>query len=256
MIAKEAKENTPKKGQLAYFPHFHFEVRAEYLTRPQARCFSAIGATLQIGLQTANPKAAALVNRSFDRSLFAAKMRLLNEADVIFGLDLIYGLPGDTLADYKKSLDFAVSLSPNNIDMFRLSVLPSTALFDRADELGLVFDRRAPYSLISTRTFTQADLNAAERLSRAADVFYNQGRAVPWFTYCLYLLGMKASAFFEEFAQYLEESGKDLADAGDLIISFDRIEKIQLDFLKKLSRKKKKDISDVIRQLFHSRIFF
>jgi radical SAM superfamily enzyme YgiQ (UPF0313 family) len=248
-----AKEGSLKRGQRppSCFPHFHFEVRAEYLTRSQARRFSAIGATLQIGLQTASPKAAALVNRSFDRNLFASKVQLLNEADVIFGLDLIYGLPGDSFADYKKSLDFAVSLSPNNIDMFRLSVLPGTALFDKADELGLVFDRHAPYNLISTRTFPQTDLNTAECLSKAADIFYNQGRSVPWFTYCLYLLGMKASAFFGEFVQYLEESGKNMANTGDLIISFEEIEKIQLDFLKKLARKKKKDISDILRQLFH-----
>jgi radical SAM superfamily enzyme YgiQ (UPF0313 family) len=250
-IAKEGA--LLKRGQRTKqeIPHFHFEVRAEYLTRSQARRFSAIGATLQIGLQTANPKAAALVNRSFDRNLFASKVQLLNEADVIFGLDLIYGLPGDSFADYKKSLDFAVSLSPNNIDMFRLSVLPGTALFDKADELGLVFNRHAPYNLISTRTFPQTDLNTAEYLSKAADIFYNQGRSVPWFTYCLYLLGMKASVFFEEFAQYLEESGKNLADTDDLVISFVEIKKIQLDFIKKLSKKKKKDISEVLRQLFH-----
>ncbi|GMO67878.1 MAG: hypothetical protein Ta2A_15860 [Treponemataceae bacterium] len=122
--------------------HWHFEVRSELLNRRQAHGFAKIGASVQIGLQTANPKAAALIGRGgfdsgFDAAKFRAKINLLNDAGVTFGLDLIYGLPGDTLDDYKKSVDYALSLYPNNLDMFRLSVLPGTALWDNAAELGL-----------------------------------------------------------------------------------------------------------------------
>jgi hypothetical protein len=193
MIARESAANG------AADTHWHFEVRGELLNREQARRFARIGASLQIGLQTVNPKAAALIGREINRGQFASRIQFLNEEGVVFGLDLIYGLPGDTLAEYRKSLDFSLSLYPNNLDMFRLSVLPGTLLWDRAKELGLHANGDAPYDVISTPEFSEADLKAAERLSNAADRFYNQGRAVAWFNQVLYPLKMKPSVFLEGF---------------------------------------------------------
>jgi radical SAM superfamily enzyme YgiQ (UPF0313 family) len=183
--------------------HWHFEARAELINRQQAQGFAKIGASLQIGLQTVNPKAAALIGRgNFNRGKFESKINILINENVVFGLDLIYGLPGDTLAEYKKGLDFSLSLYPNNLDMFRLSVLPDTELWDKASQLGLRAMADAPYDIISTPDFSAADLNEAERLSRAADRFYNQGRAVAWFNQVLYPLKMKPSKFLEGFMKF------------------------------------------------------
>lgn len=184
--------------------HWHFEVRAEALDRGQARRFAALGASLQIGLQTADPEVSARVGRKLDRGLFASKIGLLNEAGAVFGLDLMYGLPGDTFAGYRRSLDFAISLYPNNLDLFRLSVLPGTALAEEASALGLVNDPSAPYLVRSTPTFSAAELDGAERLSAAADLFYNRGRAVAWFNQVLHPLGAAPSLFLEGFADFLD----------------------------------------------------
>lgn len=184
--------------------HWHFEVRAEALDRSQARRFAALGASLQIGLQTADAEVSAKVGRKLDRGLFASKIGLLNEAGAIFGLDLMYGLPGDTAAGYRRSLDFALSLYPNNLDLFRLSVLPGTALAEEASALGLVHDESAPYLVQSTPSFSPAELDEAERLSAAADLFYNRGRAVAWFNQVLHPLGVAPSLFLEGFADFLD----------------------------------------------------
>jgi radical SAM superfamily enzyme YgiQ (UPF0313 family) len=230
-----------------FTPHIHFEVRAEYLTRPQAERFAALGASLQIGLQTAGASAAALSGRTFDPQRFISKIALLNDAGVVFGLDLIYGLPGDTLSGYKKSLDFAISLYPNTIDMFRLSVLPETVLFDKAEDFGLVFQQNAPYNVISTGDFPAEDLEKAEILSEAADIFYNQGRAVAWFTRILRGCNTNASVFFENFALFLNGRKKSY--------TFDEIGAVQLDYLKNICEKSEKSgkinlfpaIRDVVR---------
>jgi radical SAM superfamily enzyme YgiQ (UPF0313 family) len=194
--------------------HWHFEVRAELLNRPQARRFARLGASLQIGLQTASPRIAELAGRGFTLRRFLSGIKLLNEEGVIFGLDLIYGLPGDTLGGYRRSLDFALSLYPNNLDLFRLSVLPGTLFADRAAELGLLVEPDAPYNLLGAPGFPAADLERAERLSRGADLFYNQGRAVAWFNQSLRPLGLKPSAFLEGFADFMEEGGRQPEGAG------------------------------------------
>ncbi|HRY81922.1 MAG TPA: radical SAM protein, partial [Spirochaetia bacterium] len=112
--------------------HFTFEIRSEFLDAAQARLFGSIPCSVQVGLQSARPEVLAVVGRpGFDRKEFRRRTAMLSAAGVVFGLDLIYGLPGDDLAGFRESLDYALSLEPNHLDVFRLSVLPGTVLADR-----------------------------------------------------------------------------------------------------------------------------
>jgi radical SAM superfamily enzyme YgiQ (UPF0313 family) len=184
--------------------HFFFEVRSEFIDRELARLFGAIRCSLQIGLQSADDAVLRLINRSIDPEDFEAKVLLLHQAGVPYGFDLIYGLPGDTLEGFQASLDFALSLVPNHLDIFPLSVLPGTRLHETAPELGLQHLQEAPYTVLASPGFTQADLRAAARTARACDLMYNEGKAVPWFAILLDWLGLRPSELFARFADYLE----------------------------------------------------
>jgi radical SAM superfamily enzyme YgiQ (UPF0313 family) len=223
--------------------HWHFEVRAELLSREQARRFAGLSASLQIGLQTADPKVSALIGREFNRGRFASRIALLNEEGAVFGFDLIYGLPGDSLGGYRRSLDFALSLYPNSLDMFRLAILPGTALFDKAAEYGLEADSEAPYLVRATPDFSAGDLAKAGELSQAVDLFYNRGRAVAWFNQVLRPLRIKPAAFLEDFAAHTKTAG-----------TISSIEDMQLAFLEERYRRAKKEsllpaVRDLVR--FH-----
>ncbi|HNY17873.1 MAG TPA: B12-binding domain-containing radical SAM protein [Treponemataceae bacterium] len=183
--------------------HFNFEARAELIDRPMAEAFARIPCSLQIGLQSSNPEALKLVHRPADLSLFSKKIALLNEAGVTFGLDLMYGLPGDSLSTFRASLDYAIGLYPNNLEIFRLAVLPGTELADRAGELQLDCQKAPPYHVLSTPRFPAHDLDRAAELARAADIFYTQGRAVTWFLSALAPLKLKPSQFLQDFAAFL-----------------------------------------------------
>jgi len=228
--------------------HFNFEVRAEQLDREMIQAFAKIPCSLQIGLQSTNQEALKLVNRPCDISLFTKKIGLLNDAGVVFGLDLMYGLPGDTLSSFRSSLDFAVGLYPNNLEIFRLAVLPGTALADRAESLSLKYSAAPPYLVESTPKFPQADLERAGNLARACDVFYTQGRAVTWFLAALHPLKLKASQFLQDFARYLDDPvAQDrfvfltaLKEGSIIELEQSDAESLQIDFLKiKYSEKDK-----------------
>jgi hypothetical protein len=226
--------------------HWHFEVRGELITRSQARRFARIGASLQIGLQTADLKVSALIGRVLDLKRFSSRIAILNEENVVFGLDLIYGLPGDTLDGFKKSLDFALSLYPNTIDLFRLSALPGTVLAEKAAEYGIEAEGRAPYLVHAVPGFSPAELDEAERLSKGADFFYNTGRAVGWFNQVLLPLRMKPSAFLAAFTEFAGAAG--FSAAGDSPAA----EKAQLAFLETIYLKKNKAkiipaVRDIVR---------
>ncbi len=178
---------------------WNFELRAELLDPAQAEAFTRLSCFVQIGLQSSSPEVLALNERSFDAQKFSAGLKLLNRKGVVFGLDLIYGLPGDTLEGFKKSLDFALSFDPNHLDVFPLAVLPGTSLKRRSAEFGLDYDTKAPYLLHSHPGFSAEDMKAADRLAASLNCFYTRGRAVPWFSALLRALRLSPSAFLEAF---------------------------------------------------------
>ncbi|MEZ4484013.1 MAG: radical SAM protein [Syntrophotaleaceae bacterium] len=184
---------------------FSLEIRAELVDAELADLFAAIDCSLQIGLQSADTEVLKLINRDFDREEFSDKVLLLHEAGVSYGFDLIYGLPGDSLEGFLSSLDFALGLRPNHLDIFPLAVLPGTRLAETAAGLGLEYQRHNPYRVLSSATFSVCDMTQAARIAAACDFFYNRGRAVPWFTLVLENLDLLPSEFLSLFAENMSE---------------------------------------------------
>lgn len=232
---------------------YYFEARAEFIDRQLAKAFTKIPCALQIGLQSANEEVLKLVNRPFNRKQFVKNIGFLNEAGVTFGFDLIYGLPGETFKSFKEGIDFALSLYPNNLEIFCLSVLPGTDLFDRAKDLHLNYMDKPPYNIINTDKFSNQDIQHASHLAQACNVFYNDGRAVPWFNIITHHLHIKAPEFFDRF--YNEVLAKNVSQSVipvPFVRNQSEIEKLQLDFVTKLCKEKKMDryikvMTDLIR---------
>lgn len=201
--------------------HFSLEIRSEFLDEEMAGLFSYINCSLQIGMQSADPDVLKNINRKIDQELFEEKVLLLHEAGVVYGFDLIYGLPGDTLEGFYRSLDFAMAMVPNHVDIFPLSVLPGTRLKETASSFDITYMRNNPYTVLSTPQFSESDMEAASNLADACDLFYNQGKAVPWFFIVVEALGISPSEFFMEFYRWQVENR---VNVGDVI-------KLQREFL-------------------------
>lgn len=184
-------------GEKAPGIRWQFEVRAELLDRAQAAAFARLDCFLQIGLQSSDPEVLSRVGRGIDRKAFAEKLSLLDREGVVYGLDLIYGLPGDTLEGFRFSVDFALGLGPNHLDIFPLSLLPGTEVADRAGDWGIDANPEPPYIVRGQPGFGPEDMQAASRLAEACSLFYSRGRAVPWFRAALAPLKTRPSAFLD-----------------------------------------------------------
>jgi hypothetical protein len=68
----------------------------------------------------------------------------------------------------------------------------------------LEYEAASPYLVIASPTFSRKDLALAARIACGCDLFYNRGRAVPWFGIILEGLEMAPSKVFESFATWLE----------------------------------------------------
>ena len=206
-----------------------FELRAELLDKALVRRFSELDCSLQIGLQSARPETLATVGRpGFDRKDFGRRIAMLGQAGVSFGLDLIYGLPGDSLGDFKESLDFALGLEPNHLDLFPLALLPGTELAERVVEFGIEADDKPPYLVRRTRELSPEGLAQERRLAQSCDRFYSSGRAVGWFSAMLKSLRLRPSELLGTFAAWRDAAGPG-AKAGETHAA---IESEQLLFLK------------------------
>jgi len=226
-----------------------FELRAEFIDRDLARRFAALDSSVQIGLQSADPRVSALVGRKLDPRDFERRIGYLNAAGAVFGVDLIYGLPGDDFAGFAKSVDFALALQPNHLDVFPLSLLPGTELADRAEELGLVAEGEPPYILLSAPGFPPAGMERAAALAGACDVFYSRGRAVSWFLQASRPLKAKPHALLERFAAWMASRGLRRDDPG---LDAKSIEGAQLAFLREeYDRRGMPDIYPALCDIVH-----
>ena len=215
---------------------YYFEARAEFIDKELAKAFTKIPCSLQIGLQSSNEETLKLVHRPFNRKQFVKNINILNQTGVTFGFDVIYGLPKESINGFKESINFAISLYPNNLELFCLSVLPGTDLFDRAEELKLKYQLEPPYNIIETSHFSKEDIKKAGKIANACNIFYNQGRAVPWFNTICQSLKIKPSQFFVLFGNYMEQEKINInCDTAKHI----QIEKLQKDFIKKIFTEKK-----------------
>ncbi|MFH2094002.1 MAG: radical SAM protein [Pseudomonadota bacterium] len=156
-----------KSGKIA----FNSEIRAESVDRAMAELFQRAGFTgFEVGLQSTNPVALRQMNRPTDLTAFLNGVNHLRNVGISPTVDLIYGLPGDTLAGFKKTLAFVENNHLyEHIQVFPLLVLPGTQFRKNSQKLGLNYETKPPYTLISTPTFTPQDMLLA--LDMAEDLF-------------------------------------------------------------------------------------
>lgn len=188
--------------------HYHLEAKAEFLDDETIDLLSKLRCSVQIGLQSADPQVLQPLQRSFDPGQLFDRLQKLSDAGVVFGLDLIYGLPGDTHTGFRDSLNRALKAGPNQLDMFPLAILPGTRLFLERDKLHLQSMPAPPYEIYSTPDYPPQALAKSRLLSAATDIFYNRGRAVGFLLPACQALRIRPVSLLERFSSWLLQSQK------------------------------------------------
>jgi hypothetical protein len=99
---------------------------------------------------------------------------MLKKYGLDFVLQVIVGLPGDTYESIASSIEYALAHEPPTIDVFRLMVLPGTEYRRRTEEFKLVYSPRPYHYIVSNYSMDAAQINRAERMGQAINVFYNR----------------------------------------------------------------------------------
>ena len=91
------------------------------------RAFRAAGVTrLSIGVQSFNDPHLQALGRVHDRAQAIAAVEEAQQAFETFNLDLMYALPGQTLAELDADLRTALDLAPPHLSVYHLTIEPNT----------------------------------------------------------------------------------------------------------------------------------
>ncbi len=86
---------------------------------------------VSLGMQSAVPHVLATLERTHDPAGVARAVAAVRGAGLAVSVDLIYGTPGETIADWERSLAAAISLAPQHISAYALVVEEGTRLAAR-----------------------------------------------------------------------------------------------------------------------------
>jgi radical SAM superfamily enzyme YgiQ (UPF0313 family) len=126
---------------------FSAEANAEEIDPAMAKMMASAGfSDLEVGLQSVGAATLRRIHRRFQPERFLGGVRSLRDSGIRVMVDLIAGLPGDTLGDIRRSIDWVLEREAYDyLMLYPLSLLPATELKQRSLELGLEAMPHPPY---------------------------------------------------------------------------------------------------------------
>lgn len=115
------------------------EANPESVNAPKLAELKAGGFTrVSFGMQSAVPQVLATLERRHTPGQVAAVTQQARELGLDYSLDLIYGTPGESMADWERSVQAAIALAPAHISAYALTLEPHVPLARRIarGELG------------------------------------------------------------------------------------------------------------------------
>jgi radical SAM superfamily enzyme YgiQ (UPF0313 family) len=197
---------------------YAFELRGELLDENQSRSLSQLDYFAEIGLQSIHKKSLDAVKRWYEPDRFAAGVSGLLEAGIYrpcahsghggVSVDLMMGLPHETVEHLLASFDFVFALCPSTLVLTMTKILPGTELWDDAKKFRYEFDTGAQYEMTGSSTVTRKDIGEMVRFRDAVEFAYNRLHAVRTIGWLAGELGVRPSAIFVEIGRRMATPGR------------------------------------------------
>lgn len=105
------------------------EANPDSVTKESLQQLATAGFTrVSFGMQSAVPHVLKVLERTHDPLRVPQAVQWAREAGLKISVDLIYGTPGESMADWKQSLEAALSYEPDHISAYSLIVEDGTKL--------------------------------------------------------------------------------------------------------------------------------
>ncbi|AKJ31720.1 B12-binding domain-containing radical SAM protein [Caldimonas brevitalea] len=158
----------------------HFEVVPDHLPerlRQLIAQFPPGSLQFEVGIQSFDAEVQARISRRQDNDKTAENLRwLVTHSQTHVHADLIFGLPGETLASFAAGFDRLVALAPHEIQVGILKRLRGTPIVRHTATHAMVYDPEPPYAILQNDCVDFATVQRLQRFARYWDLVANAGR--------------------------------------------------------------------------------
>ena len=158
--------------------NFHFELCGDLLDDRTIELLKGARPGLfqmEIGIQSTNPDTLRAVNRNENVYPVLYNIGRLVECGTCHThVDLIAGLPLETMETFERGFDKVYALKADAFQMGFLKVLKGTEMHDRAEEFGIVYRDHTPYEVVSTTWINSDEMVLLKEVDRMLDTYYNR----------------------------------------------------------------------------------
>lgn len=130
----------------------------------------------EIGIQSTSEKTNLSVNRHQNTKQLFDLIRYIQKDEIIdLHLDLIAGLPYETLERFKQTFNEVFSLHAKELQLGFLKMLKGTKLRDESKEYGYLYSDSPPYEIIHNNYISSLELNQIHIVEEMLELYYNKG---------------------------------------------------------------------------------
>ncbi|MDP3301796.1 MAG: DUF4080 domain-containing protein, partial [Sulfuricurvum sp.] len=152
-------------------PYFaHFEVIPDHfpdVLKSKIALFPPGSLQLEVGIQTLDPIISKGINRPLRLEKIFENLHFLeNDTKAHMHLDLIVGLPGETIEGFGRNLDKLVSLTHSEIQIGILKNLSGTTLSRHDKEHGMIYSDIPPYDILQNNNLSFVQIQKMKRFAR------------------------------------------------------------------------------------------
>jgi len=187
-------------------PYFiHFEVIPDHFPeslRERITKFPPASLQLEVGIQTLDMDVAEGIHRKLNFEKIKKNLSFLeNETKAHLHVDLIIGLPGESIEQFGKNLDLLYSITKCEIQLGILKKLSGTTLNRHDKEHGMTYSDLPPYDILQNNLIPFDMMQKMKRFARFWDLVYNSGNFKKSVIY-LFIDGKVYDGFFA-FSQWI-----------------------------------------------------
>lgn len=130
----------------------------------------------EIGIQSTSEKTNLSVNRLQNTKQLFDLIKYIQKDEIIdLHLDLIAGLPYETLERFKQTFNEVFSLHAKELQLGFLKMLKGTKLRDESKEYGYLYSDKPPYEIIYNNYISSLELNQIHVVEEMLELYYNKG---------------------------------------------------------------------------------
>ncbi len=156
---------------------FHFEMAPDRFSEEMFSFLESLPPgrfQFELGIQSTNSETLQAVNRPTDSDkAHLAMVRLSRLGNIHLHLDLILGLPHESIASFADSFRRVFAMEAHYIQMGLLKLLPETPIAKRVEEYGYVACQEPPYAVLQNRWLRHDELSELYWFSEVVEKFYN-----------------------------------------------------------------------------------